>query len=128
MSAPETFEEPLNELRHRIRELESYPAGHTMLLSALDFALSPSAEVVIVGDTGSGDTEGLLAAVRRGFNPNAVLIVRSPGEAGDLAAIAPWTEPLVPQDGRATAYVCRDHQCRLPTTDASELSLQLESP
>ncbi|MCK5596533.1 MAG: thioredoxin domain-containing protein, partial [Candidatus Eisenbacteria sp.] len=98
-----------------------YPAGHTMFLVGLDYGIGPSVELVIVGDEGSEDTRALLAAARGRFLPNKVVLLRPPREAGDVLALAPWIEHHVQVDGRATAYVCRDHECRLPVTDADAL-------
>ena len=98
-----------------------YPAGHTMFLVGLDYGIGPSVELVIVGDEGSEDTRALLAAARGRFLPNKVVLLRPPREAGDVLALAPWIEHHAQVDGRATAYVCRDHECRLPVTDADAL-------
>jgi uncharacterized protein YyaL (SSP411 family) len=98
-----------------------YPAGHTMFLVGLDYGIGPSVELVIVGDEGSEDTRALLAAARGRFLPNKVVLLRPPRGAGDVLALVPWIEHHVQVDGRATAYVCRDHECRLPVTDADAL-------
>ncbi len=92
-----------------------------MFLVGLDYGIGPSVELVIVGDEGSEDTRALLAAARGRFLPNKVVLLRPPREAGDVLALAPWIEHHVQVDGRATAYVCRDHECRLPVTDADAL-------
>jgi uncharacterized protein YyaL (SSP411 family) len=98
-----------------------YPAGHTMFLVGMDYGIGPSIELVIVGDVGGRDTRALLTAARGRFLPNKVVLLRPPGEAGDVLALVPWIEHHVQVDGRATAYVCRDHECRLPVTDADAL-------
>ena len=63
----------------------------------------------------AGDRPDLLAAVRAGFRPNAVLAW---GERYD----SPLWEGR--DDGRA--YVCRDYACRLPATTVDELAAQLQ--
>jgi hypothetical protein len=102
-----------------------HPAGHTMFLSALDYGLGPSVELIIVGDGAGKDTRALLAATRARFLPNKVVLLRPPGEAGDLLALVPWIEHHVQVDGRATAYVCRDHECRLPINEPDALAREL---
>jgi uncharacterized protein YyaL (SSP411 family) len=94
-----------------------YPAGHTHLLCAIDFALGPTFEVAIVGEEGAKETRGMLEALGTRFAPHAVVILRPTSGPSAISEIAPWTEELEALDGRATAYVCRDHVCELPTND-----------
>jgi len=105
-----------------------YPSGYTMLLSALDYGLGPSIELVVVGEQGNEDTGELLRAVRGRFIPNKVVLLRPPGDAGKTVALSPWIEHYVPVDGRAAAYVCRDHECMLPVTDPDQLAQALAGP
>ena len=44
-------------------QVKQYPAGHTLLMSALEFSLNPSYEIVIVGDPEKEDTISMLAAL-----------------------------------------------------------------
>jgi uncharacterized protein YyaL (SSP411 family) len=118
------------ELESRAAELaESFavtsgrnPAAHTHLMAAVDFAVGPSREVVIVGEPQAADTKALLSPLRETYAPGTVVLLRAPGASSGLREIAPWTEPLGLVDGRATAYVCRDHRCDLPTTDPATLA------
>jgi uncharacterized protein YyaL (SSP411 family) len=41
-------------------------------------------------------------------------------------SMAPFTEFMVPKDGRATAYVCTNFVCKLPTTDVSQMLANLQ--
>ena len=36
-----------------------------------------------------------------------------------MTRLAPYTAAQGAIDGKATAYVCRDHACEAPTTDAA---------
>ncbi len=102
-----------------------YPSGHTMFLSALDYGIGPSIELVIVGEEEGEDTRALLKAARGRFLPNKVVLLRPPAEADDILTLVPWIEHHVRVDGRATAYVCRDRECRLPVTEADALTREL---
>jgi uncharacterized protein YyaL (SSP411 family) len=57
------------------------PSQHTELMLALDFALGPASEVVVVGDPQSEGTHAMLAALRRPFLPAKVTLFRPSGEA-----------------------------------------------
>ncbi|MBU7041878.1 MAG: thioredoxin domain-containing protein [Theionarchaea archaeon] len=106
---------------HVIRHL---PSSHTMFLVGYDFALGPSAEVVIAGSPGDQDTQEMIHALRRIYVPNKVVLLRS-GRDDLLDEICPFAKDLVQIQGKATAYVCHDFQCNLPTTSSDEVAYQL---
>ncbi len=111
------------------RIISQAPAAYTMLMAALDFAIGPSSEVVLVGDLEAEDTKNMLSALRREFIPNKVVIFR-PGaeESAAIIHIAEYTRNMSSIEGKATAYVCRNFSCRLPTTDAREMMELLKAP
>jgi uncharacterized protein YyaL (SSP411 family) len=99
-----------------------YPAGHAMLLVAVDLALGPGQEVVVAGIPGREDTRRLLSPLRRRFLPRLTVLLRPTDEESPaITALAPFTAPMRDQDGNAAAYVCRDRRCSLPTTDPERL-------
>jgi uncharacterized protein YyaL (SSP411 family) len=99
-------------------EAGKLPSGFAQMMNALDMALGGAQEVVVVGDPDTEDTEAMVDALRRPFLPNKVVLLRRPGEDGDpIVSLAPFLKEHQQVDGRATAYVCRDHFCRNPTTD-----------
>lgn len=105
-----------------------YPPGHTQLMVALQYALNPNYEVVIVGRPEGHDTRAMLAALRKPFLPGKVVLLR-PVDTKDAAAIfqlAPYTEFMVAQNGKATVYVCTDFDCKLPTTDIAQMLANLQ--
>jgi uncharacterized protein YyaL (SSP411 family) len=97
------------------------PSGYTQFLSALDFRLGPSYEVIISGKPGAPDTESMLEELWNYFIPNKVLILRPEGEKPEITDIATYTKEQLPVEGKATAYVCQDYKCQLPTTETSEM-------
>ena len=109
--------------------IEKYPAGYAHLMMALEFALHPRFEVVIAGRPGARDTVAMLEALHRQFAPDKVVVLRpsDPTEAAEITRMAPFTRFMEPYDGRATAYVCTDFVCRLPTTDISQMLANLQA-
>jgi len=85
-----------------------HPEAFAHLLRAIDFHLSPTKEVALVGE----DLGELAAVVRSEFRPHLVL---AGGTAGST------TPPLLNDrgevDGRPSAYVCEHFTCRTPITD-----------
>jgi uncharacterized protein YyaL (SSP411 family) len=103
----------------------AHPSAYTTFLSALDYALGPAAEIVVVGQAASDDTRALLGSLRSSFLPSKVVLLRPAADAGEIAAVAPWLGQYRQIDGLATAYVCRAHVCGLPVTDADALVLAM---
>jgi uncharacterized protein YyaL (SSP411 family) len=98
------------------------PAGYTQLMLSVDFGIGPSYEVVIAGRTGAEDTEAMVRTLRTHFVPNKVVLFR-PGqeESPDITRLAEYTKYQTSIDGKATAYVCLNYNCKLPTTDPREM-------
>jgi uncharacterized protein YyaL (SSP411 family) len=101
------------------------PMAHAFVLSAVDFIFGPTFEVVVVGAKDAADTRAMLAAVDRAFTPNKVVVFRPSAGAAAVIDIAPYTREQVALDGAATAYVCRNFACDLPTTDAAAVVTRL---
>jgi uncharacterized protein YyaL (SSP411 family) len=109
-------------------EVNRYPPGHAHLMVALEYALHPNYEVVIAGNPRAKDTRAMLKALRKPFLPGKVVVVR-PADKKKAAAVirmAPYTKSMVPKDGKATAYVCTNFVCKLPTTEISQMLANLQ--
>jgi len=105
-----------------------YPPGHTHLMVAVEYALYPNYEVVIAGKPGAKDTRAMLTALRQPFLPGKIVLLRPADkkEAAEIIRMAPYTEFMVPKNGRATAYVCTEFVCKLPTTEISQMLANLQ--
>ena len=104
------------------------PFAYTQLMVALDFAIGPCYEVIIVGDPQSDDTREMLDAIRRRFIPSKVVMLRQiEQESPEIEHIAPFTKNLTSIDGKATAYVCLNYKCKRPTTDTRAMLELLNS-
>ncbi|MHB8101480.1 MAG: thioredoxin domain-containing protein [Methanosarcina sp.] len=101
--------------------IQKIPSGYTQFLSALDFGLGPAYEVVIAGKHDSPDTEHMLEELWTYFIPNKVLVFRPEGKDPEITNLATYTKMQVPIEGKATAYVCQNYECQLPTTEINEM-------
>jgi len=98
------------------------PSASALLLLGVDYGIGPSYEVVIVGDAASEDTRQMLQTLSTTFSPNHIVVFRPSTEASpEIVTLAPYVEPYVQLDGKATAYVCQNYICGLPTTNAGEM-------
>jgi uncharacterized protein len=93
-----------------------HPDAFAHMLRALDFHLSPTREVALVGE----NLAELAAAVREKTRPHLVL---AGGPEG--ATAPPLLEGRTTVDGKPAAYICENLTCQLPVTDPTELRRQL---
>jgi uncharacterized protein YyaL (SSP411 family) len=105
-------------------EIGQQPMVYPVALCGLDFTFGPAHEIVISGEKDSKDTRAMIDALRKEFRPNQVILLRTPENAAALAKLAPYTETQLSINGKATAYVCRNFACKVPT---NEVATMLES-
>jgi hypothetical protein len=104
------------------RQIASQPSAFTFFLTALDMAVGPSEELVVVGEAGAEDTRALLDVAWEGYHPSRVVLFRPAGQAGrPIVDVAPYTRDFTPLDGRASAWLCRDFACERPVDDPRAL-------
>jgi uncharacterized protein len=109
-------------------QADAMPTAFTQFLCGLDFAIGPSSEVIIAGDMDQIDTQDMLAALRRSFVPNKIVIFRPEKEAKpDIETIAPFVQSHSGINSQATAYVCTNFTCALPTNDPQKMIELLKS-
>ena len=96
-----------------------------MMLAALSTYHAGMPQVVIVGEPGARDSRALARVVHRRYMPGALIVPISSSHRVELARLLPWTAPLVMRNSQATAYVCRDFACEMPTSSPAELDSQL---
>ena len=101
------------------------PSGYTQFLSAIDFRLGPAYEVVIAGNREAADTKTMLEKLWTYFIPSKVLVFRPEGKDPEIINLAAYTKMQVPIEDKATAYVCRNYECQLPTTEVNEILKRL---
>ena len=64
------------------------------------------------------DTRAFLEAVRSGYFPHTVVLMKRAGGKGcEIADIAPFVKEMRPLEGKAAAYVCTAGSCKRPVTD-----------
>jgi uncharacterized protein YyaL (SSP411 family) len=98
--------------------MASQPSAVPQMLCALDAALAKPRQIVLAGP----NPEPLLRAVHARFLPNKI-VLRADGGAGQawLGQRLEFLRTVAPLDGQATAYVCEDFVCQLPTSDPAKV-------
>jgi uncharacterized protein YyaL (SSP411 family) len=108
-----------NAFSGRVKQL---PSAHTQLMVALDFGIGLCCEVVIAGNAQTEDTKAMVRAIRTRFLPNKVVLFNpDERESPEIAKLAEFTKNQSSIGGRATAYVCMNYNCKLPTTDINKM-------
>jgi uncharacterized protein YyaL (SSP411 family) len=105
--------------------MSRYPSAFGYLLGALDFYLSESKEIAIVGRADSHEVRQFIEGIYSRYLPNKVVALAEPGDERAQQAI-----PLLAErhmiDGKPTVYVCRNYLCLAPATSTQELAERLE--
>jgi uncharacterized protein YyaL (SSP411 family) len=102
--------------------LAKAPQVVPQMLCALDFYLSQPKQIVIAGKADAADTRAMLRALHERYLPNAIVILAEGGESQKaLAKLLPFLETIKPKGDKATAYVCVNYTCQLPTSDLSKM-------
>ncbi len=108
--------------------LQADPEAVPALASALDFWLAQTKQIVIAGVPGAPDTRALLRIVNERFLPNKILLLADGGSGqGQLARWLPFLAGVRTKQGHATAYVCQNYVCKLPTTDPQTVARLLDA-
>jgi len=107
--------------------LQAQPTALSEMLLALAFHLDMPKEIIIVTPEGERQSaEPLLAQLRPTFLPNRVVSVVSQGDELDRhATIIPLLKHKRALQNRATAYVCEQGFCELPTHDPAVFARQI---
>ena len=103
-------------------EVKRVPLGYTHFLSGVDFAIGPAFELIVVGELDSDETASMLKAIRTRFIPNKVVIFRPvETKSAEILSLAKYAEPMESIDGKPTAYICENYNCKLPTTNINQM-------
>ena len=97
------------------QSISNSPSAFTQFLCALDFAIGPSNEIVVV--EGNNSKDEFIKKIREEFNQNKVVLLKSE----ELEKISDYIKVLKSIGGKTTIYICKNFVCELPITDAKKL-------
>ena len=106
-------------LRLAASQIRRHPQGFGRALSALEFHLAATKEIVVIGTKGNELEREVLEC----YLPNAVVVL------SEAAAVESAAVPLLIDrdmvDGKPTAYVCENFVCQRPVTTVGDLMKML---
>jgi hypothetical protein len=98
------------------------PSAHAWFLCALDSAIGPVQDVVIVGERHADDTRAMIKVLWDHYLPRVMIIYRPTGEDDLLlTSLAPFIQNLKVKGGKTTAFICTGHTCSLPIADPHQM-------
>ena len=115
----------ISALHKTLAAMQQYPLSFAGSLNVLETQIVGITQVAIIGDIACEETKQLLAVLEEVYHPNLVRAVATQAAAAKSAI--PLLRGRIMQDGRATAYVCRNFACRLPVTSASAFRTELSA-
>ena len=121
---PRYREAGLSILRYDAGLIVRFAPSFGRMLAALDRALAPPIEVVVVGDPADPRTRAVSQAVHEPPLPNLSVVGRAPDA---VVPDLPLFRDRGPRSEGVTVYVCRSYVCDLPVTSADEVREQLRA-
>jgi len=105
------------------KELENAPGSMPQMVLALSWSRLKPKQVVIAGNADDAETRAMLREVHRHLVPHEVLILAD-GSTGQkfFADHVEFMKGVGKIDNKATAYVCENFVCQLPTNDLKKLA------
>jgi hypothetical protein len=102
--------------------LQASPEILPGMLAALCRHLSAPKEIIVAGRPGAQDTQAMFKEIRSHYLPFAALFLADGGaEQIEISSYLPFVKDMRMLDGKATAYICEDYSCNLPTCDVHQV-------
>jgi len=109
-------------------QLNKTPETMPAMMSAYDALTSVQRQIVIAGAPQAADTRQMLDLVWQRYLPNSILMLADQGAGQqELARRLPFIANMRPKNGKATAYVCQNYFCNLPSSDPKVVAHLLDS-
>lgn len=107
------------------KHIADSPVSLTHILTALDFWLGPTREIVIAAGAHETKAQEMLRLAQSYFLPNAVIIFHNDKE---IEKLSPFVASQTAVADMATAYVCENYACKKPITELAELETVISVP
>ena len=104
--------------------IEKQPFAFSHMLEAIDLYQRGAAEIVIVGDRGTGGAQEWIERLGLLYLPNRALFLADP-RAAQSGFVPEAVRGKSQVDGKLTAYVCRERTCTAPITSFDALRGEL---
>jgi hypothetical protein len=106
--------------------INSMPSGVPQMLVAYEFSLSTPKQIILVGDRSAAESREMLHVLHERFMPDRIVLFVDDSSRKTLAGYLPVIDTMIADHGKATAYVCENYTCKLPTADAGKFAELLQ--
>jgi uncharacterized protein YyaL (SSP411 family) len=93
---------------------------NTMFLTALDFLIGPTYEIVVVGRSNSKETRSMIRAIKAKFIPNKVILFKEENQE-KLGNFADFVKGMRMLGNKTRVYVCSGFVCNSPATEIEDV-------
>ncbi len=108
------------------QQLKQSSGYSSEMLTALNFWLGPTPEIVIAGNADAADTRQMLKLIRKKFLPNTVVLLHQQNKLDSgIDKIIPFIKNITAIENKATAYVCENFACKQPVNNTDDLDKML---
>jgi len=117
------FEEMASQIMNSFSlDIIRYPSGYTFLLSALDFALGPNFEIIIIEGKNKTEANKFINEIRNQYLPNTISIkISSKDEKKSIIELCSYLKNYEIIENKTTVYLCENYQCKKPITNLKNL-------
>jgi len=109
-------------------DIMRYPEGYTFLLSAFDFIIGDSYEIILFEGENVEESNLILDEIRNKFLPNMTLIKIGLGRKNEsISEVIPYLKNYKSIDNKTTVYLCEKFFCKKPVTNVEDFRELLNS-
>jgi uncharacterized protein YyaL (SSP411 family) len=105
--------------------LNQMPEALPQMLVAFNWQITTPKEIITVGNRTAEDTKAMLREVHNHFLPNKIILLVDDESKQKLVHYLPFIENMTMINGKATAYICQNYVCQLPTNDVRKVAEML---
>jgi len=101
----------------KVKTIES---AHAYFMTALLYSVIPGKDIILCGQEQDENTKAMIKEINNTYLPFATVVLNT-GD-GRLSSINAEIEAHKPLQGRTTAYICENFNCKAPITDLKKFS------
>lgn len=102
------------------------PSSFSQFLNAYISLIGPFYDIVITGKKDDNKTNSMINALRDKYIPNSIILFKTIENKTKVNEIANYVKGYKPISGEATAFICKDFSCNLPTNNIEEMLTQIK--
>ena len=129
MTSAESWKDKVDgQFKYFASQISKQPSSYAQMLSAFNFAIGPTKEIVISASSNNDYPAEIVSEVYKRFVPNKVMLLHplSGPDAESITEIAPYVASQQLVNGKTTVYLCEDRICKLPVTDLADFKKLLD--